>query len=217
VVGAGTAEVVTQVVAPFEAALDGGTRRPFYVFIDSAKTTDLLTLVGDAGVRFGLRDRVSGTGVSPTPESAQNQADFIFNYKAFTGSANFPNVSGMGQGYDSVYAITFALASFKNEPVSGATVVRGLRRLSAGGGQRFNTGATSLQSVLSTIDVGSPVSLQGTFGPVEFDSNGDIIGSQVDVWCINRDQATGAVAYSSAGPTYNTKTGVFAGTFTPCQ
>jgi ABC-type branched-subunit amino acid transport system substrate-binding protein len=215
VVCAGTAEAVTQIVAPFEAALDGGVRRPFHLFLDSSRTTDLLTLVGDAGVRYGLRERVSGTGVSPTPESRDNMNNFIFGYKTFTNNPSFPNVSGMAQTYDSVYAISYALAYFRNEPVTGANLVRGLRRLSTGSGQVFNTGLGSIQSVFSAIELGSTVSLRGTMGPVEFDSNGDIIGSQIEVWCISRDQGAG-VAYGTAGQTYNTKTGTFAGTYAPC-
>lgn len=214
VVGAGTAEVVTQIIAPLEATLDGGTRRPQYVVIDSAKTTDLLTFVGDAGVRWGVRERVSGTGFGPAPEAMQNFSDFVFNYRAFTGKS-FPNVAGMGPAYDSVYLVATALASQRDAVENGRTVLRGLRLL-APGGQRFNTGAQSVQSLFSAAELGTSISLLGTHGPLEFDSSGDVLGSQVETWCISRDQATGAVAYAPAGLTFNTKSGAFAGSYTPC-
>lgn len=210
-VGAGTAEVVTQIIGPMEAALGSGAVRPHYVVIDAAKGTELLNLVNDAGVQ--LRSRVSGTGITPTPESMQNEADFELAYKTEFNVA-FPASSGMGPAYDTVYAVAYSLAMFKNEPVNGALIQRGLRRLGTGAASRFNVGTTSLNSAFSVGESGTPLALQGTFSPMEFDSNGDVLGSAVETWCIAQVGST--VVYKSSGQTFNTKTGVFSGVFTHC-
>jgi branched-chain amino acid transport system substrate-binding protein len=214
IVGVGSGEIVTQIIAPLEAGFSG-SRRPVYVFADSSKGPDILALAAtDAGVRNGLRERVSGTGFSPVPESVANNSNFEFNYRAFTNGP-YPNASAMTSSHDAVYAIAFALAAFKNDPVTGATIVKGLRRLGSGG-QRFNTGPSMLQNAFTALDVGSAITIQGNTGPLEFDSNGDVIGSQIEIWCISRDQTTGALSYRNSGQTYNTKTGAFVGAYTPC-
>jgi branched-chain amino acid transport system substrate-binding protein len=218
VIGAGTAEVITQVVAPLEAGWSSA-RRPLYVFTDAAKGNDLLSLSNTSDA--GLRERVSGIGLSPVSDSLAIEASFGQSYRAFFapadgGAGSYPAVGGMGNAYDAVYALAYTIASQPDEPLTGAALATGLRRF-GGTGARFDVGPRDIGRAFQAVTNKTPIRLQGTFGPIEFDANGDVLGSQIETWCVQTRVPPNALpSYGNAGQTFNTKSGTFAGSFTPC-
>ena len=209
VVLAGTAEAITQVMVPLEAGWPSGTPRPYYVLIDSVKVPELITA---ATGNDDLRARVRGTGITPSPTSAAVYGAFKVDYQvAYPGSSI---ISGMGPAYDATYAIAFALAAKKDEPVSGTAVKQGLRML-AGGRTMIELGATRVLSAFQALAEGEAIEARGTFTSLSWSGDGTVLGGTIEVWCIGAPD--GKPTYQSSGLTYDLMTDSQAGAFKPCQ
>jgi ABC-type branched-subunit amino acid transport system substrate-binding protein len=211
VVLAGTAEAVTKVMVPLEKQWPASAKnaRPYYVLIDSVKVPDLITAVTG---NDDLRKRVRGTGVTPAPTSAA-----VYNAFQIDFSAKYPmssaKISGMGPSYDAMYGIAYALAATKDMPATGKAVATGLRML-AGGTTVVQNSGTKVLSGFQRLATGDKITAIGTFGPLEWDQNGAVVGGTVEMWCIDGSGAT--PAYQSSGLTFDIKTQKFAGSYAQC-
>lgn len=214
IVIAGTAESVTNIMQPLEErwqSADASTsNRPYYVMIDSAKVPELLAAVRD---NDDLRARVRGTGVTPEARSAPVYNAFKVDYQQrFPGSP--ASTSGMGPSYDASYAIAYALAATHSEPVSGASISRGLRKLS-GGAAVMEIGPTKILAAFQQLAAGESISAIGTFGALQWDQNGATVGGSIEIWCIG---ATDAMpVYRSSGLTFDIATQQFHGAYAACS
>jgi ABC-type branched-subunit amino acid transport system substrate-binding protein len=214
VVLAGTAEAVTKVMVPLEKAWpktesDAG-RRPYYVLIDSVKVPDLITAVTG---NDDLRRRVRGTGITPAPTSAA-----VYNAFQIDFSARYPmssaKISGMGPSYDAVFGIAYALAATKDMAGSGKAISTGLRLL-AGGPTVIQNSGTKVLAAFQRLAAGDKITAVGTFGPLEWDQNGSVVGGTLEMWCIDGSAAT--PAYKSSGLTYDIKAQKFSGSYDQTQ
>jgi ABC-type branched-subunit amino acid transport system substrate-binding protein len=203
----GSAEIVTRIMQPIEAGWGAGPR-PVYLMIDSGKVPELISAVTS---NDDFRQRVRGTGVTPTDRSKPVYATFALNYKARYG--DFPDISGMAAAYDGLYAFAFAMAAQGTKPLTGSTLALGLRSLT-GGLTEVKVGPTEVTKAFTELEKGNAISVVGTLGPFEWDANGDALGSLIEMWCIGKTGST--IAYGSSGITYNTKTQTTAGTYTQC-
>lgn len=210
VVLAGTAEAITAVMKPLEAGWpQTNPNRPHYVLIDSVKVPDLITLVT---ANDDLRHRVRGTGIKPGVESAPVYDAFKVDYQvAFPGST--ATTSGMGPAYDATYAIAYALAATRDLPVGGKSIATGLRRL-AGGTTQIEVGATKATQAFQKLVAGEEIKAIGTFGPLDWDEDGAVVGGTLEMWCIG--SPAGTPAYQSSGLTFDLKTLTSAGKYTQC-
>jgi hypothetical protein len=57
----------------------------------------------------------------------------------------------------------------------------------------------------------------GTFVPLDWTSDGAVVGGTIEMWCISLPNSTGAPAYQSSGLTFDIKSGGFSGTYTQCS
>jgi ABC-type branched-subunit amino acid transport system substrate-binding protein len=210
VVLAGTAEAITNVMKPLEAGWPASNpNRPHYVLIDSVKVPELITLVKD---NDDLRRRVRGTGIKPGADSAPIYMAFQLDYQLkFPGSG--ATTSGMGPAYDATYAIAFALAATRDLPVSGSSIAQGLRKL-AGGTTLVEVGATKALQAFQKLAAGDKIKALGTFGPLDWDPDGAVVGGTLEMWCIG--SASGTPAYQTSGLTFDIKTQMKAGQYTQC-
>jgi ABC-type branched-subunit amino acid transport system substrate-binding protein len=213
IVLAGTAEAITKVMVPLEkqwpkSESDAG-RRPYYVLIDSVKVPDLITAVTG---NDDLRHRVRGTGVTPAPTSAP-----VYNAFQIDFSVHYPmssaKISGMGPSYDALYGIAYALAATKDMPATGKAVSTGLRML-AGGATVIQNSGTKALAAFQRLSTGDKITAVGTFGPLEWDPNGAVVGGTLEMWCI--DGSTATPAYQSSGLTFDVKAQKFSGSYTQC-
>jgi ABC-type branched-subunit amino acid transport system substrate-binding protein len=210
VVLAGTAEVVTDVLIPLEAAWPSDKPRPYYVMIDSSKVSELTTA---ATGNDELRRRVRGTGVSPGADSVDVYNAFRISYGVrFPGSS--ATVSGMGPSYDAVYAAAFALAATKDLPVSGANVSAGLRHLT-GGAFKVSVQQNQVLAAFQHLIVDGYINAIGTFGPLAWGTNGAVQGGTVEIWCIGANNGT--PFFASSGLTYDLATAQYTGSYTQCE
>ncbi len=212
VVLAGTAEAVTKVMVPLEAQWVGD-QRPEYVVIDSTKVPELLTAVTN---NDGLRSRVRGTGITPGPSGKDTPSEAYTGFKIdydvrYAGSTS--TISGMGPAHDAAYAIGLALAATKDQPVSGASVAAGLRKL-AGGPTKFTTLGTNLLAAFQKLGANAGITTIGSFGVLDWDSNGAVKGGTLEMWCIGG--TTAKPAYQSSGLLFDIMTAQQSGTYKPC-
>jgi branched-chain amino acid transport system substrate-binding protein len=182
IVLAGTAEAITKVMVPLEAAWSA-PNRPSYVLIDSTKVPELLTAVTG---KDELRLRVRGTGITPGPSGKNTPAEAYNGFKIdydvrFAGGTS--TISGMGPAHDAAYAIGLALAATKDQPVSGASIAAGLRKL-ASGPTKLTTLGTNLLSAFQQLTKGTGITAVGSFGVLDWDANGAVKGGTLEMWCI---------------------------------
>jgi branched-chain amino acid transport system substrate-binding protein len=219
IVLAGTAEAIT-VMVRLEKDWPAAQARPYYVLIDSTKVPELLAQVTN---NEDLRLRVRGTGITSGPPGNDTpdktfQA-FVSDYNVRYGSPPLP--SGVGPAHDAAYAIGLALAATRDQPVSGASVAHGLRRL-AGGATKLTATALNVRPAFQKLVAGEKISVVGTFGMLDWDANGAVQGGTLEIWCISppapptaampQPQAT----YNGSGLTFDIKTQTRYGTYTQC-
>jgi len=208
VVLAGTAEIVTKIMTPLEQQWQNATHRPYYVVIDSVKVPELIAAVTASA---DLRRRVRGTGITPGARSSAVYGAFSLDYLSRYGTT--PSASGMGPSYDATYAIAYALAATNGSAVSGGAIAKGLRKIS-GGAMSIEVGGQKVLAAFQKLASGETITGIGTFGPLEWDTNGAVVGGTIEMWCIGAPTAT--PAYQSSGLTFDVKSQTFAGAYTQC-
>jgi ABC-type branched-subunit amino acid transport system substrate-binding protein len=209
VVLAGTAEAFTQLVVPLERAWGAGPR-PHYVAIDSVKVPELLDgVLGDDN----LRSRIRGTGVVPTAASAPAYEAFRLDYRVRYPAAAVANaISGMGSAYDATFAVAYAIAAMQDAPISGPNIALGLRRLT--GGTPIEVRSTKILAALQELAAGRRITATGTFGVLEWDDSGAVVGGLIEMWCVG--MAAGRPAYQSSGLTFDIASQRALGSYVPC-
>jgi branched-chain amino acid transport system substrate-binding protein len=209
IVLAGTAEAISRVMVPLEAAWPAGKARPYYVLIDSVKVPELVTA---ATGNDDLRLRVRGTGITPAPTSMAVYDAFKVDYQvAYPGSSI---ISGMGPAYDATYAIAFALVAESAMEPTGAAVKAGLRRL-GDGDTKIDIGATRVLSAFQKLANGDSISARGTFSSLAWTKDGTVQGGTLEIWCIGAPG--GKPTYQSSGLYFDIMTGNSTGSYTQCQ
>ena len=212
IVLAGTAEAITKVMVPLEAQWVGDLR-PQYVLIDSTKVPELLTAVTN---NDDLRGRIRGTGITPGPTGKDTPAEAYNGFKIdydvrYAGSTS--TISGMGPAHDAAYAIGLALAATKDQPVSGASIAAGLRKL-AGGPTKVTTLGTNLLAAFQKLTSGAGLTAVGSFGVLDWDSNGAVKGGTLEMWCVGG--TTAKPAYQSSGLLFDIMSAQESGAYKQC-
>jgi len=226
----GTAEAVTYFTKPLEAAWPTSMPfRPYYVAIDSTKVPELLTAVATDPEQ---RKRWSGTGITPTLESQQAFTSFQVAYgqrwkDPMTGAAAPATVSGMGPAYDAVYTIALSLVGKHDPVIQGSMIAAGMPGLASNpqpcasdlsGFQApcfsISEHSRTLYQNMSMLLGAQKVTEVGTFGRLEWDSQGAKTSGLIELWCI--DGSGQKPFYASSGQTYDVKSQASAGTYTQC-
>jgi len=208
IVLAGTAEAITKVMEPLEAKWTAPTR-PYYVLIDSVKVPDLIRVAANVE----LRGRIRGTGITAAPSSVAVLNAFNVAYSVRYNAP--PTASGVGPSYDATYAIAFAIAATRDLPLTGPNIAKGLRKL-AGGMTTIEVMPSRILAGFQKLTSGENITGIGTFVPLEWDSDGAVVGGTIEMWCIGAPTGS-AAAYQSSGLTYDIKTGAYTGVYTQCS
>ena len=237
IVVVGTAEAVTYFTKPLEAAWPTGTSappRPFYVAIDSTKVPELLTQVSGAAGTAGAdeRKRGSGTGITPTPESQQAFTSFQVAYgqrwkDPVTGAVAPATVSGMGPAYDAVYTIALSLVGKRDPAIRGSMIAAGMPGLASNpqpcasdlaGFQApcfsISEHSRTLYQNMSMLLGAQKVTEVGTFGRLEWDTQGAKSSGLIELWCI--DGSGPKPVFASSGQTYDVESQNSNGTYVQC-
>jgi branched-chain amino acid transport system substrate-binding protein len=212
IVLAGTAEAVSKVMVPLEEQWVG-EERPSYMLIDSTKVPELITATTN---NESLRLRVRGTGITPGPSGKNSpyeayngfKIDYDVRYQGGTAT-----ISGMGPSHDAAYAIGLALAATKDMPVSGASIAAGLRKL-ASGPTKLTTLGTNLLSAFQKLAAGTGITAVGSFGVLDWDSDGAVKGGTLEMWCIGGTPEK--PVFQSSGLLFDIMSQAKSGTYTQC-
>lgn len=203
-------EAVSNIVIPLEQQWAGSaTKRPYYIGTDTAKTSGWFSTA--SGVPADLTARVRGVGVTPDVTSAPVFNSFNAAYKGFYGTN--PGTSGMGPSYDAMYSIAYAMAATRTLPVAGSSVAQGLNQLLYGA--PFSVGVNSAGAAFQALASAGHIALQGTFSLMHWDSNGDMLGGTLQVWCIGT--STGSPAFAASGRNMDLTSMQITGTYTQCN
>lgn len=222
IVLAGTAESISKVMVPLETQWPVNASnmdlapRPYYVLIDSNKVQDLTDAANNN--THDLARRVRGTGLNPGPsssDSAKTYETFKQDYGVRYNGESAEN-SGLGPAHDAAYAIGLALAATRTEPVSGASVAAGLRKL-AGGATKLTAIGPNVLPAFQKLAAGEKITAIGTFGALDWDTNGAVVGGTLEMWCIappsgNPPKPT----YASSGLLFDLKSQTMSGVYVPC-
>jgi hypothetical protein len=212
VVLGGTAEAISQVMVPLEAAWTSAAR-PEYVLIDSVKVPELITATTG---NDDLRHRVRGTGIVPDPDSQPVYDAFKVDYLVANPTAKGrETTSGMGPAYDAVYSMAYAIAAAGDQPVTGPLIASNLALLS-GGSTEVEVGSTDLTKAFQRLVEGESIDAIGTFGRLRWDANGAVLGGTLEMWCIGIPSGTTTPAYRSSGLFYDLATDTESGQYVQC-
>ncbi|HVJ89513.1 MAG TPA: hypothetical protein VM580_06885 [Labilithrix sp.] len=209
-------EQIENFVRPLEQALAAArvVQLPYYVLTDASKTDELLAAIRTSVLPADIRRRIRGVGTKPDTSSEPIFAEYSIAFASRYGSLPPTSVAtAAAASYDAFYAVAFAIAANGDRPLSGASVAEGLRAL--GVGEMAAVGATKARVVTQQLASGTSVSLRGTFGPMQWDSSGDISAGTVEVWCVGTKD--GAPSFGSSGLMMDVRTQVIGGAFVQCQ
>jgi ABC-type branched-subunit amino acid transport system substrate-binding protein len=225
----GTAEAASAFAIPLELAWPASpaTPPPYYVAIDSTKVPEVLNAVNG---NKDFRRRWSGTGITPTPESLPVLSAFQIAYgqrwRDAAGNPQPATQSGMGPAYDAVYTVALSLVG-KHGVIHGDMISAGMPGLAtnpqscasdANGVQppcfTISDHSRTLYANMSMLLDGKPVTEIGTFGRLEWDSQGAKSNGVIELWCI--DQSGPKPIYASSGQTYDVKSQTSFGSYVQC-
>lgn len=205
-------EAVANIVIPLEQQLTTSGwqgNRPYYIATDTAKTTGWLST--PSGVPADLPTRVRGVGVTPDTASAAVFDSFNAAFKGYYGTN--PGTSGMGPSYDAMYSLAYAMAATRNLPVTGTSVAQGLNELLYG--TSFPVGVNSASGAFQALASAGHIALQGTFTLMHWDSNGDMLGGTLQVWCVAT--SSGTPRFAASGRSMDLTSMQITGTYTQCN
>jgi len=189
----GTAEVITKVLSPLEAAWPAmGFKRPAYLLSDGGRKPELTAAcMGNDPLRVRLRGTVPGT-------NSANFGRFKLNYTSKYMGA-YPDVFGMAGAYDSVYLLALTISSLGQAPITGAAIEGAMAKTV--GGTKFTFGVDKTQDAIATITSGKALDVDGASGPLDFDLKAHEAPSDIDVWCVT--SVNGTPTYTSSGRFYD--------------
>ena len=150
------------------------SKNTFWFFSDSFYGPDFVTGVGASSFTFQHEGAVPAT---PTSDRFNAFRD------AFSVSAARAPSIYTANGYDAVYLA--ALAMEASNKADGALIKAALPAVSAGG---TKYGASEYTEAIKAVHAGTDIDYEGASGPVDFDTNGDVIGAY-DIWGV--DHTTG--------------------------
>ncbi|MDF3070213.1 MAG: Branched-chain amino acid transporter, amino acid-binding protein [Polyangiaceae bacterium] len=212
IVLAGTAEAVSKFMVPLEAAWTAPVR-PHYVLIDSTKVPELIMAATN---NDDLRGRVRGTGITTGPSGKDTPAEAYNGFK-IDYDVRYPGgnatISGMGPAHDAAYAIGLALAATRDQPVSGKAIAAGLRKL-ASGPTKYTTLGPNLLPAFQKLAAGSGITAVGSFGVLDWDTDGAVKGGTLEMWCIGGTAAK--PVYQSSGLIFDIMSQQQSGTYKSC-
>jgi len=195
----GTTESITDVLRPIEQRWDTANphtaHRPRYVFADGGVVDELWTYVGK---NDGLRRRILGTIPGTNHDAAGSVfSSFKSRYLSSIKDGTSPDVFGAAGAYDAAYLLMFAFAVIGPLEPTGPHLASGLSAL-VPPGATVSPGFGEINNVFKAIADGESIDYDGASGPLDFDLSTGEARSDIQVWCVPKDdQGTATVAQNS--------------------
>ena len=195
----GTNEGVTEVLEPIEQQWSTAGYKPRYLLSDGGLINDLWDYVG---TNDELRKRVGGT-VPGTDNILFKSFKSQYSTKFTDGTS--PDVFGAAGGFDALYLLAYAAVSLGATPITGASLSQGLAKTTTG--TAIDVGASNINDALTPLLGGSSINFTGASGPLDFDLATGEAPSDIQIWCLPKDNSGKATAGIPSGQFYNAISG----------
>ncbi|MEM1034548.1 MAG: ABC transporter substrate-binding protein [Myxococcota bacterium] len=174
------------------ASLPGTPPRPYYLFPDGGKVDELLAL-GEADTSTPpLAARVRGTAGSGAIDNPRFEA-FTLRYQSrFNASPGIYSENA----YDALYLLAYGILAAGEGALTGPFIASGLERMSDG--PRVDTGPNNINATANALVGGGSIDYQGASGPLDFNNETGEAPSNIEVWCLGRNNQNEVVFDSSA-------------------
>lgn len=209
----GTTESITDVLRPVEQRWDtanpNASHRPRYVFADGGVVDELWTYVGK---NDDLRRRILGT-IPGTNHSTPGSvfSSFKSRYLSVVKDGTSPDVFGAAGAYDATYLLMFAFAAIGPLEPTGPHLATGLAAL-VPPGEKVIPGSSEVNDVFKAIADGASVDYDGASGPLDFDLSTGEARSDIQVWCLPKDEQGTATVAQNSGLYLEATSGTLVGT-----
>ncbi len=197
----GSNEGVTDVFARIEEQWGGAPVVPYrtrFVFSDAAEIPELWEYVAKNDPKDTLRPRIRGT-VPGTDNALFKFFRTAYNAKYQDGTS--ADVFGAAGGYDIIYLLGYSAAGLASSAVTGPSLAQRLKKMSTGA--KVDVGADSINSTFMKVTNDGPIDYNGASGPLDFDNKTGEAPSDIQIWCLPKDQSTGKAGSAlSSGLSY---------------
>jgi ABC-type branched-subunit amino acid transport system substrate-binding protein len=156
---------------------------------DSAKKPSLW---GQLAGNYAVMTRVRGTGpANPDFSDPSGKAFAVLqtNYKSAFGE-DPAETAFVGNAYDAFYVAAFATLSLPADKRDGPRVVANLARMSDHGAGAVTIGPNNINTGVTPLQMGATVDLVGTSGPIDFNSDGDVVSAPIEKWSVDTSGTT---------------------------
>ena len=175
--------------------------RPEWLFSASSNVATLRTEPAVVNNVNNVRSRMRGT-IATTPAGATG-FDSLYTSANFPAPASIPSFGASG-AYDIGYLLSYAAlaASPRGEPLAGADMVRGLKRVLGGPeSNAVRVGVSDINQAFTLIPSGADVNVKGFSYELNFDLTVGEPPARFNTWCARRNGAS--VELPSAGQVFN--------------
>ncbi len=193
------AEGILHILQPTEqewASKNPGSPAPYWVLNDAGQIRELWEEV--VATNNDLRKRITGT--VPGSENDQFQV-FKHNYIAADfGDNTDPAVFGPAGSFDAVYMIAYAAVALGSKPITGANLADAFSFLIPHSeATSIDIGVFSLNSAFQILHAGRRIDINGASGPLDFDLATGEAPSDIQVWCMPKNESGMATSAQFSG------------------
>ena len=207
----GANEGVSEVFSKIEEQWNGApmvTYRSQFIFSDAGEIPELWQYIADNDAGGTLRPRVRGT-VPGTDNTLFKTFRSAYTSKYQDGSS--PDVFGVAGGYDIIYLLGYSAAGLGATPVTGPNLAKRLKKMVSGA--KVDVGAETINSTFLKVANDGSIDYNGASGPLNFDVKTGEAPSDIQIWCIPKDQGTGKAGSAlNSGKSYSAASDKLVGT-----
>jgi Periplasmic binding protein len=185
----GSNEGVTDIFTSIEEQWDSAPQvlyRTQHIFSDAGEIPELWDYVAKSDSTDTLRPRIRGT-VPGTDNDLFKFFRTAYNAKFQDGTS--ADVFGAAGGYDIIYLLGYSAAGLGGSAVTGPNLAKRLKKMSSGA--QVDVGADSINSTFMKVANDGSIDFNGASGPLDFDLATGEAPSDIQIWCLPKDQSTG--------------------------
>jgi branched-chain amino acid transport system substrate-binding protein len=183
---------------------------PSYLLSDGAVVPETLAEVAkDSGLRTRALFTIAGEF------STQAFSSFLGRFQTRYG-VGLLNPKTAAPASDAAYLLAYAAAATASEPISGASLARGMRAITDPQGTPIALGPNYVNQAFAALSAGKTIKVSGASSPLDYNPGTGDPKENIDIQ-IMCSQSSGGLAFQSSGQYLDAVAGTLAGAVTPCQ
>lgn len=163
------------------------TDRAQWILSDGCQVSSLWnTTITTDELRGRVTGSVPGANVKYQPYNAFRLAWNGSPYATDSmGNPRSPDTLGPAGAYDITYMFAYSAVAVGQNPLTGPNLVQyGLRKMLPGSNvPKVTIGPQAITSTFPKLTAGTPIDIEGTSGPLDFDAHGEAL-SDIQIWCV---------------------------------